>query len=327
MEKKTLDVIGLGDPNMDLIVELEKLPQTNTNMRMYEYCFQGGGNVATAMATSGMLGLKSAIVGVVGDDLLAQNAMEDFAYNHVDTSHLVVQKETRSNFCMCITERYNKGKEFISKSGTFSMLEPEDLDEEFIKAARVLHIGLFNPAVIQACRWIHEAGGKVSIDAAYYRPDIYENYHHVDIFIASEHYYRDLCADKGFVPTQYEIALRYVQQQGPQIVIFTFGGDGCRGMDNGRYFELPAFQVDVVDSTGAGDVFHGAYIYGYLQGWEPEECARFSSAVSAIKCTRLGGRAGIPDLQAVELFLKDGTIDDAKLDARVEQYRRGFAKA
>lgn len=327
MDNKELDIIGLGDPNMDLIVELEKLPETNTNMRMYEYCFQGGGNVATAVAASGMLGLKSAIVGIVGDDLLAQNAVEDFAYNHVDTSHLVVRENTRSNFCLCVTERYNQGKEFISKPGSFSLLTPEDLDEAFIKSAKVLHIGLFNPAVEQACKWIHEAGGKVSIDAAYYRPDIYENYQNIDIFIASETYYRELCADKGFDPADYEPAMRYVQQHGPETVIFTFGSEGCRGVWKDQYFALPAFQVDVVDSTGAGDVFHGAYIYAYLQGWEAEKCARFSSAVSAIKCTRLGGRAGIPDLPTVERFLRDGYIDYTKIDARVEQYRRGFTKA
>ena len=305
MDKKTLDVIGLGDPNMDLIVELEKLPETNTNMRMYEYCFQGGGNVATAVAASGMLGLKSAIVGIVGDDLLAQNAVEDFAYNHVDTSHLVVRENTRSNFCLCVTERYNQGKEFISKPGSFSLLTPEDLDEAFIKSAKVLHIGLFNPAVEQACKWIHEAGGKVSIDAAYYRPDIYENYHHIDIFIASEKYYCDLCADKGFDPAAFEPAMRYVQQQGPETVIFTFGPDGCRGVCKDSYFALPAFQVDVVDSTGAGDVFHGAFAAGLCKGYSFEKCCYFSSAVSAIKCTGIGARESVPSFETVTNFLKE----------------------
>jgi sulfofructose kinase len=324
MNQKVFDVIGLGDPNMDLIVELEKMPDSNTNIQMYEYCFQGGGNVATAMAASGMLGLKSAIVGVIGDDILAQNALADFAYNHVDTSHLVIAKGERSNFCLCVTERSNQGKEFISKPGTFSPLQPEDLDEAFIKSARVLHIGQFTPAVKQACQWMHESGGVVSIDAAYYRPDIFENYAHIDIFIASEHYYRGLCRDKYYDPENYEDAMHYVQKQGPQIVIFTFGSDGCRGVCADKYFAVPAFDVNVVDSTGAGDVFHGAYIYAYLRGWDPEESARFSSAVSAIKCTQLGGRAGIPDLANVMRFLEEGVIDDAQLNARVEKYRRGF---
>ena len=93
------------------------------------------------------------------------------------------------------------------------------------------------------------------------------------------------------------------------------------GVYGDKFFKIPAFKVDVVDTTGAGDVFHGAFIYGLLQGWDIEYTAKFSSAVSAIKCTRLGGRAGIPNLATVERFLEDGTIDYADIDNRVDFYR------
>lgn len=132
MAEKTIDVVGLANPMQDLVVELEKLPKTNQNLVMNDYCFQGGGNVATAMVESAMLGLKSAIIGVVGDDIFGHANLADFAFNHVDTSHVIMDPGTRTDFCICVTERTVEGKEFISKAGACRQIVPEDLDEAFI---------------------------------------------------------------------------------------------------------------------------------------------------------------------------------------------------
>ena len=322
MEKKW-DMIGFGNPFQDLIVELDQLPPTNVNICMRNYVFQGGGNVPTATVAAGRLGLKAAILGVAGDDMFGHANVADFEYNHVDTSHLKLDKGKRTDFCVCVSERAINGKEFISRPGDYSPLEVEELDEAFIKSCRILHIGdMLTPAKFQAADWVHEAGGLVSIDAAYYRPDIYENYRYLDIFIASETYFNSMCQDKGEMTC--EQAARMIHAQGPEIVIFTLGEKGCQGTYGDTYFELPAFTVDAMDSTGAGDVFHGAFNYSYLQGWDVPACARFSSGVSAIKCTRLGGRAGIPLKETVEKYLKTGEIDYAEIDERVAHYRKGM---
>jgi len=324
MNEKKFDMIGFGDPFQDLVIELNRLPETNINIRMNDYCFQGGGNVPTATVAASVLGLRCAILGVVGSDMFGHASVKDFAYNKVDTSHLLMDPGKRTSFGLCVTELEVSGKEFISKGGDYRNLEINDLDEDFIKSAKILHIGdMMTPAKFQAADWIHESGGKVSIDAAYYRPDIYENYRYLDIFIASETYFNTMmCESKKHM--SYEQAARLIRSEGPEIVIFTLGERGCAGVYDNTYFELPAFNVKLVDSTGAGDVFHGAFNYAWLQGWEVPECARFSSAVSAIKCTEHGGRAGIPDLKTVQRFLKDGTIDRSFLDKRLKQYRQGF---
>ena len=88
--KKTVDLIGIGDPILDLAVEMEKLPETNTNAKLYGCCFQGGGNVPTALAAAGRLGLKCAILGIMGDDMAGNANIADFRFNHVDASHLTV---------------------------------------------------------------------------------------------------------------------------------------------------------------------------------------------------------------------------------------------
>lgn len=323
MNEKKFDMIGFGNPFQDLIVELDKLPPTNVNMRMRNYVFQGGGNIPTATVAAGRLGLRTAILGVSGNDMFGHANKSDFEYNNVNTDHLLLDPGKRTDFCVCVSEREIHGKEFISCPGNFRALEIADLDEEFIKSAKILHIGdMLTEAKFQAADWIHEAGGLVSIDAAYYRPDIYENYKYLDIFIASETYYNSMCEDKGQMSC--EEAAHYIQAQGPDIVIFTLGELGGKGVYGDQYFEYPAFTVEAVDTTGAGDVFHGAFNYAYLQGWDVPTCARFCSAVSAIKCTRLGGRAGIPTPDVVNHYLETGEIDYTEIDERVAHYRQGM---
>ncbi len=101
------------------------------------------------------------------------------------------------------------------------------------------------------------------------------------------------------------------KQAGPELlkwganeVVITDGENGCWYWDQEHTFYQPAYQVNVVDTTGAGDTFHGAYLYAFLQGWPPQKRLTFASAVAAIKCTKMGGRAGIPNQAQTELFMK-----------------------
>ncbi|MYA76163.1 MAG: hypothetical protein F4Y17_00785 [Gemmatimonadetes bacterium] len=92
---------------------------------------------------------------------------------------------------------------------------------------------------------------------------------------------------------------------GSSVMVVTLGEEGSYTLAEGRSFHTPAFPVEVVDTTGAGDVFHGAYTFGLLQDWSLEKTAVFSSAVAALSCTRLGGRTGIPDLSRAMDFLRE----------------------
>ena len=106
-------------------------------------------------------------------------------------------------------------------------------------------------------------------------------------------------------------------------MVFTLGAKGCVGCSPEEgYFEIPSFDVPVADTVGAGDVFHGAYVVGLLRGLSPKEAARLATGVSCIKCTRIGGRAGIPDWDTVQKYLQTGEIDYTEIDQRVEFYGR-----
>ena len=255
--------------------------------------------------------------------------VDDFKYNNVDTEHLVVAKGKRSNFCICITERSTKSKHLISRGGELREVELDDIDEDFIKSARMIHVGFVNEAVRKAADIIHEDGGKVSVDAAYYKPYVYENYDIFDIFIGSEYYFDGVCEELGMKAAKdltddekYKV-MEYVQSKGPDIVIFTFGEHGSMGIYGDKRFVQPAMNAEIKDTTGAGDVFHGAFDVAYLNGLSVPEAAKFATGVSTIKCTQMGGRAGIPDSKILDKFLRSGEIDYDKINRRVDHYRRG----
>ena len=107
-------------------------------------------------------------------------------------------------------------------------------------------------------------------------------------------------------------------------MVATFGEKGCAGISKEGFFEIPAFDVDVKDTVGAGDVFHGAFLAAIVKGLSPKDAARFASGVAAIKCTRIGGRAGIPNWEVTDNFLETGEIDYREIDERVKKYGRGI---
>ena len=323
------DIIGIGNPIQDLVIELENMP-CEVSSKMYECSFQGGGWVATAMCAAGRLGARVSVLGVMGDDMFSDTIINDFRFNNVDTEHLIIEKGKRCNFNICITERSTKSKHIISRGGEIREVDVSDIDESFICSAKMLHVGFVNEAVRKAADIIHKNGGKVSVDAAYYKPYVYENYDIFDIFIGSEYYFDGVCRELGKKTSEflsdsekYEV-MRYIQKKGPQIVIFTFGKDGSMGIYGDKSFKQAGIEVDVKDTTGAGDVFHGAFDAAYLEGMSIPEAAKFATVVSAIKCTQMGGRAGIPSRRTVDTYLNTGVINLEEPEKRAESYRRGL---
>ena len=112
-------------------------------------------------------------------------------------------------------------------------------------------------------------------------------------------------AETMFAHRDWEQACRALSEMGPSYAGVTLGEEGAVGLDGEEFFQVPPFKVDVVDTTGAGDVFHGALDVAILQGWDFKRCVTFAAAVAAMKCRRLGGRAGIPSFAEAQAFLKE----------------------
>ena len=159
----------------------------------------------------------------------------------------------------------------------------------------------------------------VSFDADYYVPEMETLTPLTDIFIGSEYYYRALFGDAAEDSAMLR-NLQGLRERGPRMVGFTFGARGCVLLQGDSLLKIPAYSVEVRDTTGAGDTFHGAFLYGVLQGWSAENCARFASAAAAIQCTCLGGRAGLPTAAMVERLMQAGEIDPSQLQERQRWY-------
>ena len=316
-----MDVVGIGTPYYDMVINVSKMPGLDGAAGANEAFYQGGGKVATAMAAAARLGRSAGMMAKVGENHRGQFIINDFRYNGVDTSAIIVDAPgTSSPFCLSLSEEEHKTRIFIGKEGTAGELLPEEIDYEYLGKAKYLHLENGRPASAAAALFAREHGIVTVMDADNYQEGIVKLLPCLDVFIASEFFYRDMF---GNLP--YEEGCRKLLEAGPSTAIVTLGSRGSVGMTaQDGFFRTESFQVPVRDTTGAGDVFHGAYIVGLLEGMAAPECARFASAVSAIKCTCFGGRTGIPNRETVQRFLETGEIDRTEAQRRLAYYRNNL---
>jgi sugar/nucleoside kinase (ribokinase family) len=313
------DVIGIDSPCVDLVVNVEEFPEPNSGAQVKNTSWQGGGKVATGLVAAARLGAKAAIVGQVGDDMYGSFIEKDFIRHGIDTTYLRGREGRTTHFSIVVSDKKTKGRSILYYPGTAEPLAEDEIPLAYIRNAKYFYIAKLDEVTVRAALIARAAGAKVIIDADFYLENLEEYLPLVDIFIGSELLYQSMFQDDD-----YEKNCRAVAEKGPEVVLFTFGEKGCVGSCMEGYFTVPAYVVDAVDTVGAGDVFHGAFVAGLLQNKTIKETAQFASAVSAIKCTRIGGRAGIPDIQTVLKFMEDGIIDYQEIDQRVEFYQRGM---
>jgi sulfofructose kinase len=275
---------------MDTICIVPKFPSPNTKTHMHEVRVEPGGQVATALATCARLGLRARYIGSVGSDNWGKAQLASLRDEKLELSVREVEGAA-SQVAVILLEEGVGERTILWRRDPKLQFPVEALQREMITSARVLHIdGCDSEAALQAARWAREAGLPVVIDIdEVYGESTHELLRLVDYLIAGS----DFAEDPA------ELAARY----GCKVVGITRGADGAVFIDRGRLFVSPAFKVPVADTTGAGDVFHGGFIYGLLQNWSLEDVIRFAHAVAAMKCMHVGARRGIPTLQQVREFL------------------------
>jgi sulfofructose kinase len=311
-----LDLVGIGHPCMDMISVVDRIPGPDQSTRVREVSRQGGGVVPTAVVAAARLGTRAGFVGVSGGCMHGQAIREDFQRHGVDLSHAPVDHEGYSDFAMIVSDLETRGRSILYHPGTVRRLRVSDLDRDYVTSARMLHLAASGEVEQQAARWMRDAGGTVVYDGTSVLPELPELLPWIDVLIVSEYFYRERFCDDA-----YENNCRELQRMGPGIVVVTLGKKGCVGVGPEGAFSVPVFDTPVKDTLGAGDVFHGAFIHGLLRGWPTPDIARFANAVSSIKVTAIGGRAGIPNPETVSHFLRTGEIDSTEIEERVRMYR------
>ena len=296
---KAFDVVGVGINVIDYLFRIPHFPEPDTKMDARGATIQGGGLTATAMVACARLGLKTRYIGKFGDDGIGRMAREELAREKLDLVASVTASGVPNRFFVVMVEEGTGRRTILRQRDTRIWLRPEDLTPETVCAGRVLHLdGYEGDAALRAARYAKAAGIPVSVDAeepTQYREELFAL---SDILIVGLRFGRELTD-----ATDPDGILEGLARLGPTYVGLTLGEAGSLLRHRGETVKAAGFPVDVVDTTGAGDVFHGAFLYGLLQGWEAGDILRFANAVSALKCTRLGGRAGIPTLTEVQEFL------------------------
>lgn len=304
------DIVGLGMATLDVLVRLNEMPTWEAGARIEDFALDGGGPVGTACAAAARLGARVGFVGVAGNDLVGELKLRSLREHGVDTSRVVIRSRPETQVVVVyVNER--TGERVFSGLREFARdpLSVDELDRDYVTSARWVHLDGSHPqAALVAAQWAKECARDVSLDCAETRassvgPGVIDLLQLVDVLICGHGFGRAL--------TKYEdpwAAGEAALTFGPSIVVQTHGARGSYTVTRHERFHTPAFSVQVVDTTGAGDVFHGAYLVGLLRGWPLEVVAQFASAVAAMKCTRLGGRRGIPTLDEVLSFLRDRGI-------------------
>jgi ribokinase len=291
-------ITGIGYCGMDYLCRVPYIP-LDDKVELCESLIQGGGPCATALVAAARLGAKASFCGAVGDDERGAQIVKGLSSEGIDTQGIKVRRGVESPAGFCWIEQQSGKRSIAWTRGGAKPLAPREVSRDLIRKSAVLHLdGHQTQAALAASLLARRNGVAVSIDAGTLVPDIQALLANCDLVIASE-----------------KFAARYTGEASPQKALkrlfagacrfaaVTLGKKGSVGFDGKTFIRCPPMDVAVVDTTGAGDVYHGAFIYAYATGRTWPECMRFATAVAALKCTAFGGRTAIPDLKTTERFL------------------------
>lgn len=295
MKKKA---IGLGQCSLDYITVLNGFPVEDAKKEVLDFVVQGGGPVATALVALSRLGVKTSFIGRVSDDRAGFEIGKGLREEGVGTKGLLVKKGGKSQSAFIVVNSKNASRTILWQRPTVPPLTTAEVDPCLFKDAGILLLdGLMMEASVRAAAIASKMGIPVMLDAGRVRPGMLKLAAMCDYVVCSEEF-------ASGMKMGVEDALERLSRGRARAVTITLGKMGSHTWHEGRVFRQKAFSVKAVDTTGAGDVFHGAYAYGVLQGWEMKKIVEFASAVAAMKCTKPGGRTGIPALREAIGFLK-----------------------
>lgn len=293
-------VIGLGQACVDILGRVPLFPQEDGKIELVELHRQCGGPASTALVALSRLGVPCSFLGSVSDDPLGDEIVGALKAEGVDASLLQVTPGYSSQFAFIAVSRKSGNRTVFWHRGSVPHLTKNQVDLSPFAQAEILHLdGLMIEASLEAVAQARSRKLTVVLDAGTMREGSLDLASRVDILIASARF-ADPLVGAGAEP---EKAFDALCALGPKTVVMTLGRRGSIGWDGNTRFWQKAFPVEAVDTTGAGDVYHGGYIYGVLQKWPLKESMRFASAVAALKCREMGARRGIPRLNEVQAFM------------------------
>jgi sulfofructose kinase len=294
-----VEVVGLGLITTDYLYRIPRLPAFGSSLRASGYQRACGGPAATAMACLARLGVATRFVGKTGTDHEGEFVAGELARHGVDISRLR-RAIGASRVATVLVDEDTGERGFMSWPESFAPLSVAEVDETDVTDARVLLVDDADDVGIQAARWARDAGIPVVFDGTWQSDRLHEFLPLVDHAIVGEFF-----ASRWLPDADEETVLQQLTDLGATTAVLTLGARGSRARSPKQQIDCPAFPIDVVDTTGAGDAFHGGYIAAMLDGAELAERLRFASVTAALNCRGLGGQAMLPTRAEVDVICAD----------------------
>ena len=295
------DVIGIGANSVDYVYVLPQFPSpdsTAAKLRIAHYTTSCGGQTATTLCTCAAMGLATSYIGATGNDDAGQLMRDALAGCGVDMSQSV-ESDGANAFAVILLDQRQGERAVLWERPRGLDLAPGDLDPDFICDTRLLHVDDVDvDTAIRAASMARAAGIPVTSDLEQAGERTEELIAAVTVPIFAEHVLEPLTGEKDF-----ERALRKLRQRHRGMLCVTLGSRGAMLLDGDQLYRQPAFSMSVTDTTGAGDVFRGAFIAALLRGDSPGDILRFATVAAGLSCSRLGAMASVPTLAETEALV------------------------
>ena len=294
------DVVGVGQNATDTLLLLPKFPAYAGKVPFESEILSPGGQVASAMIACARLGLRVKYVGTVGDDERARIQLESLRASGINLEDVIVRRNCPNQTAYILIDQTTGERTVLWQRSECLRLQPGEVTPDKINCARLLHIdGSDTASVARAAQIARDHAIPVSVD-------IDTTYHgfekvlpNVDYMIASSEFPVQWTSERD--PFK---ALEMIQNEyGMKVAGMTLGAHGALARVDGRFVYSPAFVVNCVDTTGAGDVFHGAVCYAVLQGMSVPDMLEFANAMAALNCTALGARGRIATVEQAKALM------------------------
>jgi len=307
MRKPTFDILGIGENATDTVMQLSQFPALGSKTEMLSVQILPGGQVTTALIACQRWGLRTHYVGAVGDDSAAEVHRRDLrrAGVHAD---LIPSARTLSHMSFILLDTKSGERTIVWRRDPRLTVSPASLQRAWVTSARFLHVDGHDPATTSvAASWARASGIPVMADLDHLSPGLLRLLPFVDYPVTSKEFPVDATGEKNLLKALPQLHRKY----GFRAICATLGVFGALAWDGHRFWYAPSYKVRVVDTTGAGDLFHAGFSYGILHGWDLQRILDFSCAAAGLNCQTLGARGCIGTLAKVKELQSNGRRNPA----------------
>lgn len=305
---RSCDILGIGLNATDTLLLVREFPPYAGKVPFEREMLSPGGQVATAVVTCARLGLRAKYIGTIGDDLRGQIQRESLEGTGVDTSSVIVRKGCPNQTAYILIDERTGERTVLWQRAECLRLLPSEIRSEEIAGAKLLHIDGYDiEAAAYAASLARQHGIPVSLDVDTIYPGFEHVLRYVDYLVAGSGW----PAKWTGISDPFQALTALHREYGLRAAAMTLGEEGAVALYENNWFYSAAFDVRCLDTTGAGDVFHGAFCYAVLSGMGMQDCLDFSNAAAALNCTDIGARGHIPYPAEIEDLIsaaKAGTV-------------------